>query len=497
MAAVIRLNNTHYRYPGSDWVLNGIDLSIVEGEYVAVLGANGSGKSTIGYLLNGLIPHFFEGILKGSVVVNGVNTKDSNVSNLFSQVGLVLQNADAQLFNSTVENEIAFGLESLGLPAREIQKRIYEVAAVLHIENLLDRSPDTLSGGEKRLAAIASVLCLDPAVLVLDEPFASLDWKGMKRVKRLLLKIHQSGKNVIVIEQRIQRFLQDATQCFIAERGKIRHAGRPADLQGAIAEKHLVPQYPLRKRKGSFIDHETILRVRDVSYCIGAREILKNVSFDVRHGETIAIVGENGSGKTTLIKQFNGLLHPTEGEVVIAGEKVGNKSPAQLVPSIGLCFQNPNDQFFKNRVEDEILVGPKLLGKKKNRWFQEVCDVLDLHTLLDRSPYRLSEGEKKRIALASILAMEPNILVLDEPTVGQDGRFKESLAVLLKIFEEKGFTLIIVTHDLDFAWSTTDRWIVLHDGRVVADGNPRDIRYDEQLIRSGALDLSELQFNPV
>jgi energy-coupling factor transport system ATP-binding protein len=463
---------------------------------MAILGANGSGKSTIGYLLNGLIPHFFAGTLNGSVVVNGVNTIDTNVSNLFSQVGLVLQNADAQLFNSTVENEIAFGLESMGLSAREIQAQIHAVAEALHIENLLDRSPETLSGGEKRLAAIASVLCLDPAVLILDEPFANLDWKGMKRVRNLLLQIHQNGKNVIVIEQRVKPFLQDTTRCIIAERGKIQFEGNTDDLRGVIAEKHLVAQYPPRIRNGHLADKEIILKVKDLSYFIAEKEILKNISFEIRQGETIAIVGENGSGKTTLIKHLNGLLHPNHGEVLIADRKVENKSPAVLAESVGLCFQNPNDQFFKNSVKDEILVGSKQLGKKKNGWFKEVCDVLDLHSLLTRSPYRLSEGEKKRVALASILVMEPGILVLDEPTVGQDGRFKEALALLMKAFEEKGFTLIIVTHDLDFAMATTDRWIVLHYGQVVADGNPQDIRNDAQLIRMGALDLSEEGNNP-
>ncbi|MGD2269436.1 MAG: ABC transporter ATP-binding protein [Desulfobacterales bacterium] len=471
--------------------MNGIDLSIENGEYTAILGANGSGKSTMGYLFNGLIPHFFAGTLNGSVVVNGVNTKDTNVGNLFSQVGLVLQNADAQLFNSTVENEIAFGLESMGLSAEDIHRQIQKVAEALHLENLLDRSPETLSGGEKRLAAIASVLCLDPAVLLLDEPFASLDWNGMKRVRNLLLNIHQSGKNVIVIEQRVKPFLQDSTRCIIAERGKIQLEGTSEDLRGLIAEKHLVAQYPPRIRNRHLVGNKIILQIKNLSHRIAEKQILKNISFEIKQGETVAIVGENGSGKTTLIKHFNGLLHPKRGEVYIASEKVGSKSPAELVDSVGLCFQNPNDQFFKNSVKDEILAGLKQLGKKENGWFQEVCDVLDLHTLLGRSPYRLSEGEKKRVALASILVMEPQILVLDEPTVGQDGRFKEALALLMKTIEAKGFTLIIVTHDLDFAAAATDRWIVLHEGQIVADGNPQDIREDAQLIRLGALDLSE------
>ncbi|NQU13910.1 MAG: ABC transporter ATP-binding protein, partial [Desulfobacteraceae bacterium] len=185
MGAVIRLKDIYYRYPNSDWVLKGINLSIQKGEYVVVCGASGSGKSTLAYLFNGLIPHFFGGTLRGSVTVGDVNTAESSVADLFQNVGLVLQNAEAQLFSATVEDEIAFGLESLGVPGPEIQKRILEIAELLGIEDLLDRTPTMLSGGEKRLVSIASILCLDPSVLLLDEPFANLDWAGAKRVREL------------------------------------------------------------------------------------------------------------------------------------------------------------------------------------------------------------------------------------------------------------------------------------------------------------------------
>ena len=188
---MIRLSNIRYRYPNTGWVLKGIDLTIDDGEYVFVCGANGSGKSTLGYLFNGLIPNFFGGTLEGSVSVGRFNTREQRISDLFLQVGLVFQNADAQLFNSTVENEIAFGLESLGLSGREMDKRIREISETLHIENLLGRSPMSLSGGEKRLVAIAAVLCLNPSVLVLDEPYASLDWEGITRVRRVLRDIHR------------------------------------------------------------------------------------------------------------------------------------------------------------------------------------------------------------------------------------------------------------------------------------------------------------------
>ena len=482
------MNNIRYRYPDTEWVLDGIDLSFEEGEYVVVLGANGSGKSTLGYLLNGLVPHFFGGTLKGAVDVNGTDTRDVPVCELMRQVGLVLQNADAQLFNTTVENEIAFGLESLGLSCSDIQKRIGAVSQMLQLDSLLGQAPDTLSGGEKRLAAIAAVMCLDPSVLLLDEPFADLDWQAVRRVSRLLQQIHQSGKTVIVIEQRPGGYLQDCTRCVIAAQGKIIFDGNRQDAHQKLKEQHLIPSYPERTRRIRHPGNDAVLEVHGLSFSRGARRILSDISLEFRRGEAVAVVGLNGSGKTTLIKHFNGLLRPTDGELTIGGETLRNQSPAQLARAVGVCFQNPNDQFFKYTVKEEISAGTRILKLNNGQWLQKVCRVLELNEFFDRSPYRLSEGEKKRVAIASILAMQPDILVLDEPTVGQDGRFKEALANLLGMFEDMGITVIVVTHDLEFAQAVADRWIVLHSGRVVADGPPINLLRDQQLIRMGALD---------
>jgi energy-coupling factor transporter ATP-binding protein EcfA2 len=481
------LSNIRYRYPGTEWVLDGIDLSIKEGDYTVVFGANGSGKSTIGYLLNGLVPHFFGGTLEGDVSVNGIDTRKAPVCELFRHVGLVLQNADAQLFNSTVENEIAFGLESLGLPAGDIQKRIEAVSHMLQLEPLLAQAPHALSGGEKRLVAIASVMCLEPSVLLLDEPFANLDWQAARRVGRLLRQIHHSGKTVIVIEQRLGSYLQDCTRCVIAAQGKILFEGNRQDVHQVLKKRHLVPSYPLRSQRLHCTGQDTILKVQGLSFIMGARRILIDISLDFRRGQTVAIVGENGSGKTTLIKHFNGLLRPAAGDVLIEGETIQDKPTSQLARVVGICFQNPNDQFFKYTVKDEILAGPQTLKLNYGQWVQKVCSVLELDDLFGRSPYRLSEGEKKRVSLAAILAMQPAIVILDEPTVGQDGRFKEALASLLGVFEDMGVTIIVVTHDLEFAQAVADRWIVLHSGRVVADGSPNDLQNDQQLIRMGAL----------
>ncbi len=483
---MILLKDIYYRYPNTDWVLNGIDLSIEQGEYVVVCGPSGSGKSTLAYLFNGLIPHFFGGTLKGSVTLNDVNTGDRSVGDLFQDVGLVLQNADAHLFNSTVENEIAFGLESLGIPGPEIQERVLEIARLLDIEDLFDRTPTMLSGGEMRLVSIASILCLDPSIVLLDEPFANLDWAGAERVGKVLRHIHKKGKTVMVVQQQMGAFLRDSSRCLIVKQGKISFDGGPQAAFEVLAGEHLVPQYAEKKRRESH-GNEPILAAHDLSCRIEGKEILKDITFELNSGETVALIGRNGAGKTTLVKHLNGLLQPAEGEVIFLGKGINGRAPSEISAQVGLSFQNPNDQFFKSRVEDELNVGPKMLGKPNDGWIKELCSLFDLDRLLDRSPYRLSEGEKKRVAISSILTMRPKLLVLDEPTIGQDGCFKETLARLLAALGERGFTTLIVTHDLGFAQAIADRWMVLHEGKLVAQGSPHDLLQDDHLIRLGAL----------
>jgi energy-coupling factor transporter ATP-binding protein EcfA2 len=479
---VIQVKNLRYHYPDTGWVLEGVNLAVNRGEYLAILGANGSGKSTLAYLLNGLIPHFFGGTLEGTVFVDGIDTRDCPVSDLVTRVGLVLQNADAQLFNSTVEQEIVFGLESLGMPRRNIEQRLRQITEALHLEHLLARSPMTLSGGEKRLVAIGSVLALDPSVLVLDEPYGDLDWEATARVRRSLKNLHVDGKTLVVVEQRLEGVLGEGVRCLVVGDGRICFDGPSKEAAGALLGERLVPRYPERRRRDQ--SAEPLVAVRDLSYRVGEHEVLKGVTLDIRAGETVALVGRNGSGKTTLIKHFNGLLRPTAGTVAFQGRNVRSR---QMAAQVGLSFQNPNDQFFRYRVRDELEEGPRRLGKLESAWFQEISDIFDLHGLLDRSPYRLSEGEKKRIAVASILTVRPPLLVLDEPTIGQDGRLREALAVLLTKLTERGCTTVIATHDLEFAQAVAERWIVLHDGKVVADGSPEELWCDERVLRLGAL----------
>lgn len=491
---MIRLSNIRYRYPDTSGalVLQGVDFTVDKGEYLLLCGGSGSGKSTLGYLLNGLIPHFFGGTLRGQVSILGRDTANLTVDDLFSTVGLVFQNTDAQLFNSTVENEIAFGLESLGRKASEIEKEIHHTAAAVGIEHLLDRSPETLSGGEKRLVAIASVLCLAPPILVLDEPLAHLDWQGADRTRRILRRLHRQGTTVVVIEQRVEAVLKDATRCMVMDQGRVLFDGPPKAAVPVLLDRHLLPRYPARQaplpeNNPEAAKSEPLLRLRNIHYEINHKPILHDVSLQVKVGEILGVVGPNGSGKTTLIRHFNGLLRPRGGDVAFMGKKIRKSGPSGMAGRIGISFQNPNDQFFKTKVADEIRIGLKLSPEDGEGRFEELCTLFHLHELMDRSPYRLSEGQKKRVSVASILAMGPRLLVLDEPTVGQDGRFLEALCGLLLSLREKGVTIVVVTHDLEFAHATADRWVVVHGGRVVGMGMPRELFRDESLIRMGAL----------
>lgn len=485
---MISLSDVSYRYPGNDqaWDLEGITLTIEDGEFVLVCGASGSGKSTLAYLLNGLIPHFFGGILHGDVRVDGLDTREMSVARLLPHVGMVLQNTDAHLFSSTVENEIAFGLESLGIAQAEILTRTRQIAEMLRIEDLLDRPPLALSGGEKRLVAIGSVLCLNPSHLVLDEPFAHLDWEGIRRVRHVLAALHQMGKSVVVIEHRMSGLLRLASRCLIVEKGKIISDSAPAAGSALLRKIHLIPNYPENPKRDLQCNSESI-SLQDLSHEREGRKILKDVSFQIGRGEAVAIVGRNGSGKTTLIRHFNGLRRPSRGRVSVIGSPLQGRGPLEMASLVGISFQNPNDQFFKTSVREELATGLKVSGRGQHELW-EICNLFQLRGIVDRSPYRLSEGEKRRVAIATIAAMNSEILVIDEPTVGQDGRFLEALAALVAALRDRGHTVVIVTHDLDFALAVSDRWIVLHEGRKVADGTPEKLIRDEALIALGAME---------
>ena len=462
MAPVIELEGVSFRYRvGSDrWILNRLGLTVEAGEYVLLCGASGSGKSTLACLLNGLIPHLIEGELRGSIQVAGTSPSACQVADFLDRLGLVLQHADAQLFNSRVDAEIAYGLESLGRAPEEIDERLHAIARRFAIEHLLERSPDTLSGGEKRLLALAAVLVTGPPIVVLDEPFAHLDQVHAARLCQVLQQLHLSGTTLVVIEQRVEAVLPDVDRCIVLEGGRAVYAGPPREAGEMLRRRHLIPNYPVRRVLPAPAG-EPVLEARGLTCRLGGQVVFRDLSFGLDAGRISALVGPVGSGKTTLIRALLGLTPLAAGEILLAGRRVNGQAPEQLAAAIGVAFQDPNDQFFTSRVEDELAAGSRALGRLDPLWMEQLCRRLDLDRLATQSPYRLSEGQKKRLSLAIALAARPRLLILDEPTVGQDGRCLEQLAGLILELADRGLAVLVATHDRNFARAVADKTISL------------------------------------
>ena len=399
-----------YRQEDANLALDGVDLRIAAGEYLLISGASGSGKSTLCRTFNGLIPHFYGGRLHGEVRIAGKPTSKQSVVDLFERVGMVFQNPEIQLFNSSVAREIAFGLESLGLPRADIQERIFTTAKMLNLSALLERNPQELSGGEQQLVAIAAVLAIAPQLLVLDEPYANLDPVSVRRVRAALKAIHQKGMGVVISEHRLPYTVPDVQRMVALHQGRIVLDGAPERLLAQNVERFGLelplpvragrrlglPRLPLSVEALQSLDltsplpadlktvppalpsaaADIVLEVERVSFDLNGAPILRDVSFTLRRGESLAIVGANGAGKTVLLKHLNGLYRPTRGQVRVMGQETCRVKVSQLARQVGIAFQNPNSQFFKLTVWDEILVGPKALGLYDEAWLRELVQAV-------------------------------------------------------------------------------------------------------------------------
>lgn len=511
-----------YRLANGPSVLKNLSFQIGKDEYVLLCGASGSGKSTLCRTFNGLIPHFCGGILAGGVSVDGRSVTEHAVVDFFDRVGMVFQNPDAQLFNRSVSSEIAFGLESLGLPPSEIRTRMGRVAKTMGISPFLGRAPDQLSGGEKQLVAIAAILALEPDIIVLDEPYANLDALNVQKVRGVIADIHRRGTGVVVCEHRMGLTLPEADRILALHGGSIAADGPPQDVlpldlemwgielplsvkagralgqtplpltPGSVALGNrptamlsgLLPQ-PIKPPKGG---SPPILEVDGLTCQADGKTILENVTFSIEAGETLAVVGANGAGKTTLIRHLNGLASPPVGRVRFKGRDITGKRVSELARHIGIAFQNPDSQFFRFTVREEIASGPKTLGCPDPAYLDELANRFRLSPFLDRAPFRLSGGEKKRVAFASALAARPDILILDEPTAGQDGYFRKALSELLARQRKQGTSIMIITHDLSFAEANAHQWMVLGGGRVLAKGSPREVMENSSAMAAARLE---------
>ena len=468
--------------------------------------------------------------MDGHVSVGGLDTRSHPVYVLFQKAALVFQNPEAQLFNSSVENEIAYTLEPLGLSRPEMRERIARASAEVNVEQLLPRAPHSLSGGEQQRVVIAAALALQPPMIILDEPFAHLDGESAAQLRDTLRRLNGQGTTVMVVEHRLHQLLADAHRIALMQRGQLAFSGPPRAALASQVET-LGVGLPFvarlfRERRWDFVpldapeavqwlqragrlrdwapiapdamslpapraDAEPVLTLDGVSFAHQRLPILTNVSFRMGRGESVALLGRNGAGKTTLLKMLVGLQRPQRGRIVVAGMDAGRESPTALARQAGLVFQNANNQLFMPSVREEIEIGARRLKVFDPAWQSEVVSILGLESLLERTPFRLSEGEKKRVAIASVLAMRPSLIALDEPTVGQDESTRRALVALLRQLVERGHSVLVATHDLEFAEAVARRWLILKNGRISADGEPDAIMADEGVMRSAALVVTD------
>jgi len=506
-APLVEVDGLTFRYRrGTEPAIRDVSLTLRPGEVVLVAGPSGCGKSTLIRAINGLIPHAYPGELSGAVRVAGTSTADLKLRDIARTVGTVLQDPGKQILGATVESELAFGPENLGTPRDEIRATLREMAARAGIEPLVGRETSALSGGERQLVAVAGILMMRPRLYVVDEPLANLDPATASRLLAILRDLADSGESVVIVEHRIEEALDlRPDRVLYLEEGETRYlgpvdgfleiadprnvklpfevvldrarAGRLVDDQQAVARD------PRAARAAGMDDGSPRLEFRDVEASIGDHPVLHGVDASLGPTEIVAVLGPNGSGKTTLFRTAMRLLPITAGTILVDGADSATRTTADLAVVFGYVFQSPSQMLFARTVRDELLFGPRNLGRDPAEFDALIDDVLrrtalaDIDGIRDRPPLALSFGQQKRLALAIALALRPSTLILDEPSSGQDHRTAE--AFIREVLAIPGLeSVYLITHDVDLALTHADRILLFRDGRIVADGPPRDVISD-------------------
>ena len=505
----IEINNLSFTYENrNEPALEKINLIVDSQEFVLLAGASGSGKSTLLKCINGLIPHRYLGKYLGDVKVRNESVPSSRFLDLSLLVGTVLQEPDKQLVSSIVDDDVAFGPGNLGLPRLEIEQRVKHSLDSMGISHLRERSIFALSGGEKQRLAIADVLAMEPEILLFDEPLANLDSNGVRLTQTLFDELHRSGKTIIAAEHRTEEVLRAGpTRVIVIDNGRIVADGKDPMVLADFAEVLKVPAEYIVKRwqaSGKRVQapyHEPtpappkfgqeLVRVENVSFeYFGGIRALSDVTLSIHEGERIALLGNNGAGKSTLALSMIGILKPTSGAVLVTGNDTRNLSTSEIARSVCLVFQSPFSMLFAKTVREELGFGPKNIGlpaEQISRIVPDTAKHCSIEHLLEKSPFASSFGEKKRICVGSVLTMEPECVILDEPTAGQDYRSYSSFMDFIQSLSERVKAFVVITHDPDLAIEYTDRAIVLSGGRVIADGPTRKILADPAILSKGAI----------
>jgi len=502
--------NYHTR---SELALENVNLELFPGQVLLLAGASGSGKTTLIRCINGLIPRTYHGDIRGEISVFGQPVREMSMAQLSQVVGTLLQDPERQIVASYVLNEVAFGLENLGLPRDDILRRVDEALEYLKISHLRDRETFHLSGGEKQKVVLAAVLAMHPRILLLDEPLASLDPASAYEALQIFRQLADDGIAVLVVEHRVEDVLSiQPERVAYMDEGKIIYDGDTAGLMEVVDYHRIKLPAPVilqRAREAPMAEIKTALpppastpvaQFEDVSfrYSPDSPDVLRQVNFSICRGDVIAILGRNGAGKTTLVKHALGLLKPTQGRVLLDGCDTRKVTVAQAAHTVGYVFQSPSQMLFAPTVEEELAFGPRNLGHPTQQIVRDVASAIDtvhLASELKMPPLALSFGQQKRVSIAAVLAMRSRVLMMDEPTAGQD--YWNYQAFMDSILQMPGFdSILFITHDLDLALIYANRILLIDGGRIVADGSPQEVLHDEDLLRrSRILPTSLLRLN--
>ncbi len=535
----ISLKDVRFRYRRSPtYALDGIDLDISKGEFVAVIGPSQAGKSTLCLLLNGLIPHVVNGKLEGTVIIDGMDTSSHKCGELYKSVAMVFQDFEAQLFSTCAALDVAFPAENKGVPYEMLRELVHDCLERVDMLGFEMRQPALLSGGQKQRLAIASALAADTPILVLDEPTTDLDPVGKKQVISIATGLQNDrGRTIICVEHEIEEMV-NASRIILVSKGKIVLDGKPEEVFPQVDVFHNSGIMPLGTcellnrlgiKETIFTVEETAKYLLDKGYAISdnkyqellevennrnnrygdviidvnhisfsyvpGNKVVDDVSFQIRAGEFVAFMGQNGSGKTTLAKQLNGLLINNEGSVQIMGKEVKDTGIFNLSKYISYVFQNPDHQIFASTIFDEVAFGPRNFGMAEDEIKSAVTNALDAVGLAGREeedPFSLTKGERQRVAVASVLSMNPKIIILDEPTTGMDYAEQVGIMEMLKGFNEKGCTVIIITHTMWVVTQYAHRAIVINKGKIVLDGSVREVFSQEEELKSLYLEAPQI-----
>jgi energy-coupling factor transporter ATP-binding protein EcfA2 len=543
---LIDIHAVSYTYEGEAApVLQDISLVVQEGEFVLILGPSGCGKSTLLQLLNGTIPHILKGRLQGEAVVCGRVVGETKVATFATEVGMVFQDPEAQIINTRVRDEVCFGLENLCHPAAAILERQVEALTFVGLPDYGDRSIFDLSGGQKQRVSIAAVLAARPRLLVLDEPTANLDPAGMAEIFAVLERLNrEAGTTVVMVEHRVDELADRVSRVVMMDRGTIVFDGSPRDAfsrrrSAAFEDAQSVPvsawfpqaaefalalgdgfgaaltaaNVPLNVREAvAFasalvgereasatvteikpIDHSgPLLRVEHLNFGYDRKHpTLQDIGFSLQSGGMLALCGRNGSGKTTLARLLMRINQPPRGTVWLGDKDLAGLEPREIAAEVGYVFQNPDHQFVTDRVWDEVAYGLQVRGfsdQVVQDRVEEMLTIVDLQRYADRSPFSMSLGERRRLSVATMLVLEPRLLVLDEPTIGQDHeRAQQLMQLMSRLRQRYGTTVLMITHDVRLVAEWAERVLILGQGRLLYDGPPHAMFADTELLNQAGL----------